>query len=80
VYPPELLRAGIEGTVTFRLSIAADGTVAAATIERSSGFAALDRAAEQAVRRWRFTPARRLGVAVPIEVRKSFPFVIERRP
>lgn len=80
VYPPELLRAGIEGTVTFRLSIAADGAVVAAVIERSSGHAALDRAAEQAVKRWRFTPARRLGVAVPIEVRKSFPFVIERLP
>jgi protein TonB len=80
VYPPELLRAGIEGTVTFRLSIAADGAVVAAVIERSSGHAALDRAAEQAVKGWRFTPARRLGVAVPIEVRKSFPFVIERLP
>jgi TonB family protein len=80
VYPPELERAGIEGIVVFRLKIAADGNVADAVIEQSSGFAAMDRAALEAVRKWRFTPARRFGVAVPIEVRKRFPFVIERRP
>lgn len=80
VYPPELLQAGIQGTVTCRLTIAADGSVAEAELERSSGYAAMDRAALEAVRQWRFTPARRLGVAVPIEVRKRFPFVIQRQP
>jgi protein TonB len=80
IYPPELQRAGIEGTVTLRLKIAADGSVAEARIERSSGYAAMDQAALAAVRQWRFEPARRLGIPVPIEVRKRFPFVIERQP
>jgi protein TonB len=80
VYPPELERAGIEGTVTFRLKIAADGSVSEALVEKTSGYAAMDRAALEAVRRWRFTPARRFGLPVAIEVRKRFPFVIERQP
>jgi protein TonB len=70
-YPPEALSAGLTGRVIVRVGIAADGSVAAADIHRSSGVRSLDQAALQAVRQWRFTPAespatpfRRIGVPI----------------
>jgi protein TonB len=53
-----------QGRVTLRVQVDPRGAVAAVAVERSSGFAALDRAAEQAVRGWRFEPAMRGGAPV----------------
>ncbi|MDD5559247.1 energy transducer TonB [Candidatus Methylomirabilis sp.] len=58
-YPESARRAGIEGTALLKFLVQADGGVANVTIERSSGYADLDHAAVQAIRRWRFEPARR---------------------
>ena len=57
-----------EGTVRLRVRVLANGGVAAATLERSSGYAVLDRAALDGVLQWRFIPATRGGVPVPSEV------------
>lgn len=71
-YPTRALRRGESGTVTVRAEIGRDGVPVAVDVERSSGSRALDRAAEEAVRRWRFQPALRDGqpttgtVVVPI--------------
>jgi protein TonB len=56
-YPPDALKAGKTGRVILQVSIAADGTVVEARVYRSSGVGSLDRAALQAVRRWRFSAA-----------------------
>lgn len=57
---PRLARArGYEGTVYLDVRVRADGSVAHATVRRSSGHAILDEAALDAVRRWVFVPARR---------------------
>jgi periplasmic protein TonB len=61
----ELVVQGAEGTVTLRALIAADGSVRSVDVATSSGSPVLDRAAAEAVRRWRFAPATRDGV--PIE-------------
>lgn len=64
VYPPRCLRLGIEGTVRVRVLVGEDGRVQEVTVGKSSGDAALDEAALEAVSRWRFEPARRDGVPV----------------
>ncbi|MGB7739985.1 MAG: energy transducer TonB [Steroidobacteraceae bacterium] len=62
VYPPRCLRLGIEGTVRLRVLVGEDGRPQDAAIGRSSGDAGLDQAALDAVRTWRFEPAKRDGV------------------
>ncbi|MDR7554012.1 MAG: TonB family protein [Armatimonadota bacterium] len=53
-----------DARVRLRLVVRADGTVGAAAVAVSSGHAALDAAALDAARAWRFLPARRDGVAI----------------
>lgn len=74
-YPESARRAGIGGTALLKFLVQADGSVANVTIEQSSGYADLDYAAVQAIRRWRFEPARKDHRAVaawavlPVEFR-----------
>lgn len=63
-YPQKERRLGREGTVVLRVSVRADGTVADASLKTPSRYAGFNRAALQAVRRWRFAPATERGVAV----------------
>ena len=63
-YPSQALRRGESGTVTVRVDIGADGVPNQVDVANSSGSRQLDRAAMDAVRRWRFTPAMRQGEAV----------------
>lgn len=63
-YPPEAFRRGESGTVVLRIHVAADGSVQAIDLVESSRSRLLDRAAVEAVRRWRFRPAQRDGQAV----------------
>ncbi|MBU8542311.1 energy transducer TonB [Roseomonas sp. ROY-5-3] len=53
-----------QGRVTLRVEIDAIGRVVDVRVLRSAGYPALDEAAMQAVRRWRFEPAMRDGVPV----------------
>jgi len=57
-----------EGTVRLRVRLLANGGVEAVTLERSSGYEVLDRAALDGVLQWRFIPATRGGVPVSSEV------------
>lgn len=72
-YPPQALRHGERGTVVVRAEIGPDGVPTAVSIVSGSGSRLLDRAALDAVRRWRFHPAVADGqptvgsVTVPIE-------------
>ena len=64
IYPPRCLRMGIEGTVRVRVLVGEDGRPQEVTIGKSSGESALDESAMDAVRQWRFEPAKRNGVPV----------------
>lgn len=75
-YPPELLARRIQATVVLRLKIAADGTVAEATIHKTSGYEAMDQAALAGVKSWKFKPALKNGKQVETIVRKPFTFEI----
>jgi protein TonB len=78
-YPAEALMTGIQGVVVLRVAIGADGRVVSTRVHRTSGMASLDEAALEAVRRWRFVPARRRGVPVAREVAVPVRFAIRGR-
>jgi protein TonB len=72
-YPASARRLGIQGTSLLRVFVAADGKVGDVIVQESAGHADLDHAAVDAVRRWRFEPARRgtdavaMWVLLPVE-------------
>ena len=63
-YPQEARVQGLEGTVTLRLELVADGTVGRVEVAQSSGHAILDTTARDAVKTWRHTPVPKDGTAV----------------
>lgn len=76
-YPPMSRRLGETGKVVLRVTLNAQGRVAKATVNQSSGFNRLDEAALAAVREWRCTPAQRNGQAVEATALQPFNFVLE---
>lgn len=77
VYPGLARQRGYEGDVLIAAEVRSDGSIGAARIKRSSGYASLDQSALEAVRAWRFEPARRMGspvdawVEIPIRFKLS---------
>ncbi len=67
-YPSSARRLGIQGMTTLRVYVAADGRVTEVLIQESAGHPDLDSAAAEAVKRWRFEPARRGAEAVGVWV------------
>ena len=67
-YPDSARRQGIEGTALLKMRITEQGRVEDVQVERSAGHPDLDESAMEAVRRWRFDPARRDGEPVAIQV------------
>jgi protein TonB len=57
-YPLLAIRQGAQGQVLLLVEVLTDGRAGRIELEKSSGHAALDAAAINAVRAWRFTPAR----------------------
>ena len=72
-YPLVAIRQGAQGQVLLLVEVLTDGRAGRIDLEKSSGHAALDAAAINAVRAWRFTPARKDGllatqtVSIPIQ-------------
>ena len=63
-YPSISHRLGEEGVVMLRVYVSAQGTPDQIQLLKSSGFARLDQAAQEAVARWRFVPARQGKIAI----------------
>jgi protein TonB len=74
-YPAAPRRLGIQGTTLLRVHVLADGRIGDVLVEESAGHRDLDEAAADAVRRWRFEPARRgteavaMWVLLPVQFR-----------
>ncbi len=68
-YPEAARREGIQGTVELRFRIAADGSVEAVEILRSSGFGILDEASQQTIRRAAPYPLVRGWIRLPLSYR-----------
>jgi protein TonB len=63
-YPPLSRRMGEQGRVDLRVFVGEDGSAMRVEIQKGSGHARLDQAAVDAVKRWKFVPARRGSDAV----------------
>jgi protein TonB len=74
VYPVGARRRGEEGRVVIEATVMANGRAGACLVAESSGSSELDRAAKNAIRRARFTPATRQRVRVPSRIRLTFIF------
>ena len=72
-YTEEGRRRGIEGDVVVEIIVRADGTVGNVRLLQGLG-AGLDQRAIDAVRQWRFTPARRFGTPVDVIVEVAMEF------
>jgi TonB family protein len=72
-FPTSSLKEGSEGSVKLRVTLAPDGHVVAANIVRPSGDPMLDRAAHQAVLRWRTKPS----AIKPLDLTKGRETVVE---
>lgn len=66
-YPSQLKRDGISGTVALKVEVDETGAVSACTVSKSSnpGF---EEAAINAVKGWKFTPAKRDGTPVKVTI------------
>lgn len=60
-YPRSAVNQRLEGTVMLRVLVGIDGVPQSIDIEKSSGHVVLDRAARDAVMKWRFEPGTRNG-------------------
>ena len=77
-YPMLSRRAGEEGRVMLRVMVEVSGTPSKVEIEKSSGFPRLDEAALDAVKRWKFVPARRGTEAIAESVVVPLSFKLPR--
>lgn len=73
-YPLESRRRREQGTVLLNVTLDAAGAVASVALARSSGFERLDKAALEAVRRWRWSPTVRGGEPVAVRGIVEIPF------
>ncbi len=76
-YPLESRRRREQGTVLLMLTVGTDGGVADIRVSKSSGYERLDQAALGAVRRWRWSPTVRDGVAVIVRGTVEIPFILQ---
>lgn len=67
-------RRGWQGTVRCRLHVNAEGFVTEVQILESSGFVKLDKLAQEALERWRFTPAMCAGEALKMTLDETIIF------
>jgi periplasmic protein TonB len=72
-YTDEGRRRTIEGDVVLEIVVRSDGTVGSVKLLQGLG-AGLDQRATEAVRQWRFSPARRYGTPVDVIVEVAMEF------
>lgn len=76
-YPPEARDEGVEGTTVLEILLSASGQIKRVATYVSSGDQRLDRAAEEAVRRWRFSPRLHEGAPQEASLRIQVSFQLE---
>ena len=76
-YPPLSKRLNEQGRVVIRARIELDGSASQVEVRSSSGFERLDQAALQAVKRWRYLPGKRGGVAEAMWFNIPINFVLD---
>ncbi|MGZ3446465.1 MAG: TonB family protein, partial [Myxococcaceae bacterium] len=75
LYPPDALAAKREAVVELNVTVGTSGEVTEVTVAKSGG-TEFDTSAVDAVRSWKFRPARRGDIAVPSRIRIPFRFAL----
>lgn len=75
-YPSELRREGVSGLVMVKCAIDEQGNVTETTVEKSSNNA-FEKPALDAVKKWKFKPAKQDGNPVAVKVTIPIKFVFE---
>ncbi len=76
-YPPSLKQKRIEGRVIVRAVVSESGLVGEVSVKESSGHPAMDRAAMNAIRNWRYRPAIKGGRKVRAPIIQPFNFKLQ---
>jgi protein TonB len=76
IYPKEALEKELQGRVLLHVWLDSHGYVYHVKIYQSSGHAVLDDSASEAVRRWRYRPAKIGGLVTPSEILVPIRFII----
>ncbi|KPN20339.1 hypothetical protein AO715_10695 [Xanthomonas sp. Mitacek01] len=79
-YPPAAARSREEGSLVLLVQVDANGNATDVTVEKRSGSRDLDRAAQQAVRDWKFEPAIKGGKPTASAVRVPIDFTLADAP
>jgi TonB family protein len=77
LYPEEAKKKRYEGEVVLRVEVLISGRVGQIEIKKSSGYELLDRSALTAVRQWRFLPAKKDEVPIPLWVNIPIKFQLQ---
>lgn len=77
-YPEVARLRGYEGIVLIAAEILPNGRVGEAKIKKSSGYAVLDQSALDAVKPWRFEPAKKAGQPFTMWVEVPIKFVLQK--
>ena len=76
-YPQEAKEKGHEGEVILRVEVLSNGRVGQIEVRRSSGYESLDRSALTTVKQWRFIPAKKSDIAIPLWVNIPIKFQLQ---
>jgi TonB family protein len=68
VYPQEARDKGYQGEVLLKVEVLSNGQVGQVEVKKSSGYEALDQSALTTVKQWKFIPAKRGEVPIPLWV------------
>jgi protein TonB len=77
IYPQEAKEKGHEGEVVLRVEVLSNGRVGQIEVRRSSGYESLDRSALTTVKQWRFIPAKKGDIAIPLWVNIPIKFQLQ---
>jgi TonB family protein len=77
IYPQEAREKGYEGEVVLRVEVLSNGRVGQIEVRRSSGYESLDRSALTTVKQWRFIPAKKGDIAIPLWVNIPIKFQLQ---
>jgi TonB family protein len=77
IYPQEAKEKGYEGEVVLRVEVLVNGRVGQIEIKKSSSYELLDRSALTAVKQWRFIPAKKGDIAIPLWVNIPVKFQLQ---
>jgi TonB family protein len=77
IYPQEAREKGYEGEVVLRAEVLSNGRVGQIEVRKSSGYELLDHSALTTVKQWRFIPAKKGDIAIPLWVNIPIKFQLQ---